>query len=107
MEFPSGGCLPDMNRSVPATRDQLPAVRAPAEPPDAPELVHRRRRLEGQDRLFAVDIPDSDQALGGALGEPLTGTVPRDGRGEHCGETWAVSLVARTCRQGSQVLVRE
>jgi hypothetical protein len=33
IEFPSGDCLPDMNRSVLAIPSQLSAVRAPAEPP--------------------------------------------------------------------------
>ena len=60
-------------------------------------------RLEAQasqseGRLFSIDIPDSDQAVGGALGESIAGNVPRHGTGPTAGPTF---------RKRSQVLVRK
>ena len=60
-EFPSGASLPEMNRSVVETRGQLIAVWAPAEPPRfPPRAACRPRSAQGEGRLFAIDVPDSD-----------------------------------------------
>ena len=66
-ELPPRPRLPDMDRPVQEAGGQLTAVRAPREPTRPPPRARGGPGpAQSEGRLFAVDVPDPDQAVGGA-----------------------------------------
>src|SRR5713101_7522423 len=94
-----------MNRSVLAARRQPIAIPAPLEPLHPRPSVRRPRRSQNQGHLFASNVPDADQTVRGAFGEPVTGSVPRHGAEPVTARKFL--KVGVTLRQGSSILVRE
>src|SRR5262249_43903072 len=81
-EVPPGPRLPEVNGAVVEPGGERSAVRTPRDPPAGPPPAeHGRGPSQDQRRLFALDVPDADQAVGGALGESVAGDVPRHNAG--------------------------
>src|SRR5262249_52650975 len=98
-ELPSGACLPDMDRSVSATRGNATAIRAQLEPRPAPVVLKPGSRpFQNQSYLFTIGVPDADQAIGRAFGKSPAVAGPRHG---------ARPRATLPLPQGSHVLVRE
>ena len=89
-----------MNRPVGITRGQRTAVRAPSQPLAHHIGVTCARSTESEDGLFAIDVPDSDQAV----------VVPEASRwlaGCHATEQGRSISLRTLGSEGPQILVRE